>query len=121
MGWDFYATRNGERLSFAEGSALFSDLEPLALKYIDSHDWLLPRGGLDVSTCARAIETMTGKSAWSDWTTRDLAEAFATMPPIEKLEELYELKNNPDAWAFYSAFLFLQRCKELGLGAEASF
>lgn len=115
MGWDMYAVnKNGTEKLTAEQKAVFKAASDLVASEADSVDGLLDGGALDCSVCARAMEDMTGHSAWSDWTPEEMAERFASakIPDDLTAESL---------WPYLSAYHFMRVCTELGLGANASY
>lgn len=118
MGWDAFTKRadGSSAMDFDRGVPAFvAAAEAIKAEGIVI-DGLLPNGGLDVSTCAQALERATGRDCWDEagWSVETVRELALTArwdfdwPPT-------------DEWARHSARAFLETAAALGLGVEFSW
>lgn len=112
MGWDAYAV--GPKGGRVRSTADFKSAANAVRQVVGSVDGLLERGGLACSPCAYAIEEVSNKSAWRDWSADEVKSLWQTWQTIDP-----EYVENP--WAYYSARAFIKVCAENGYGFEASF
>lgn len=126
MGWDAYAIRpNGQRIKVLWGRTYrnpklantkyrkaFEGAADRVKRGAGSYDWLLPIGGLDVSTCGEELSRATGRSVYDEnpWS-------------VDFVRHLAEIANWPEESNSYvlSAREFLEACAECGLGVEFSW
>ena len=127
MGWDAYATKDGEILSISELGSAPGDAWVLtdhtlrlafweAMKAVASRvgnvDGSLRLGGLDCSVCAQAIDRHGGFDPWS----RD------DLTP-EQVKVVVRDWDAPqwNTWGTLSAYYFLKTCADHGLGVRFSW
>ena len=114
MGWDAFATRDGETYFDGLAKPEFASAAARARKNAICVDGLLYRGGLDISHCGLALQEATGRSAWSEtsWSPDDV-RALAASADWSRCQQ--------EPWAVESARAFLEVCAEHGFGVTFSF
>jgi hypothetical protein len=119
MGWDAYSEHGEFQGKWPHKSkAAFAAASRRVKRKAGSVDWLLERGGLDVSNCAYALENATGESAWDQdgWEAKKVKRLAksAQWPALEDVDK-------SEWWAILSAREFLETCAKLGLRIDFSW
>lgn len=128
MGWDAFATQNGETLfSFNEERgeleiadpvlcSIFAEVSKEVVTRTGAVDFLLRCGGLDCSACAHMLERATKCTAWDGdgW----VAEQVQMLARTADWDFDYSAN---DAWAYWSARRFLETCARYKLGIKFSW
>lgn len=112
MGWDGYAyprPKGDDLFMFKASAELIKEMD-------GSVDWLLERGALDCSNCAAWMETLTGYSAYENWSREQMAERYASAATSP---ELYA--ECTDEWARSSALEFMRLCVFQGRSMRVSY
>jgi len=128
MGWDAFATKDGEGIEWGDSwKKEYPYLTPADPVLRDAFaaanaravglageevDWLLKSGALDVSTCGEMMARV-GIAAWSDDLAPSDVRRYAKADWGEPPEK--------NAWAYWSARIFIETCAELGLGVRFSW
>lgn len=127
MGWDAYATKNGEILELSQlgnepGDGLiltntnlrlaFWDAMKIVADRVGNVDGMLKLGGLDCSVCAQAIDRYGG---FDPWTRDDLTPEQVRVVVRDWKKPQWE------TWVSLSAYMFLKTCADNGLGVHFSW
>ncbi len=122
MGWDAFAepvkndwNKDG-KITDIRKRRVFKKASNEVAKKADTVDWLLEKGGLDVSTCGQMLEKATGQgvydeNGWSKDKVKELNKSACWDFQVDK----------EDAWAYWSARYFLEACAKLGLRIRFSY
>lgn len=128
MGWDAFATRDGQDLerNWNHGSATRSPelIDPTLRQAFEiarttvqaltgSADWLLCVGALDLETCAHHLQQATGMDCWAQPLTAEQVAAFNASAD-------WNYETDRDG-IYYSAKLFLETCAAQNLGIRFSY
>lgn len=121
MGWDAYAEHGeyrGKGKWPRKSRDAFKRAAARVQKKAGSVDWLLDKGGLDVSTCAYVLQEATGASAWDQdgWEAKKVQRLAksAKWPAIREVAQDHR-------WAVLSAREFLETCAKLNLRVDFSW
>jgi len=112
MGWDAHAVKTKGHI------AKFKAAAKMVVEECGSVDYLLARGSLDCSACARSLEEATGGYAWDEfgWTAEQV-KAYSERAIWPDMGDI-----NPDKrWAYLSAKAFLDVCAKIGTGISFSY
>ena len=129
MGWDAYATLNGNDLELSQmgdepGSGLiltdadlrlaFSKAAQAVSSRVGNVDGMLRLGGLNCGECGRAIDRWGGVDPWG-------AKPYSLTP--EQVRIIVRDWKQPfrHGWTVLSAYCFLQACADHGLGVRFSW
>ncbi len=120
MGWDAHSSAKKnwgkKKLSDPEMDAVFLKADEFVLEKCGSRDGYLRMGGLDCSACREMLEQATG---WDWYSTRGFNS-----------EDIKHMNKNADwefqfpkdqAWAYWSAKMFLESCAVCNLSVEISY
>lgn len=126
MGWDAFATRDGETLDIhwiafssylidPELRAAFTAASEAVKQSTGTCDGYLHLGGLDVSTCGEMLEQATHRDVYGDdWEPDEVEEMIGFVNWDQEI-------NEQDRWALESAKAFLETCAKHGLGVTFSW
>lgn len=112
MGWDAFS----DSFDLEHPPVEFVQASEKVKTEAGSADWLLAKGGLDVSTCGEMLEKATHESVYDEdgW-------------PANKVQRLAQEADwafpvdTKDKWAYLSALEFLNTCSRLGVGVRFSW
>lgn len=121
MGWDAFSTAeisksSGFKLKHKRHREAFKAACDEVRMHADMIDGGLDAGVLDCSDCRNMLQTaFNGEySVYTDWT----PEQLTALNDVANWDFKY---SKDDAWAYWSARLWLKTCAELGLGARFSY
>jgi len=123
MGWDAFATRDGEliKVDWARDQIVDETLriafESAAESVKEKAEWvdgLLPLGGLDLSGCGEAINAMSDLEAWSDGATAEEIRELVFSDSWEYAVRPHHIT----LYEWWSARKFLEVCARYGLGVR---
>ena len=127
MGWDAFATRDGQDLerNWNANSATAPPqlIDPTLRQAFEAAsrevqgrtggvDWLLCVAALDVDTCAKHLQQATGMDCWAQPLTAEQVSAF-------NASAIWNYETERDGY-YYSAKLFLETCAAHNLGIRFS-
>lgn len=125
MGWDAYAKpvdndwKKDGRIVNRRQRRVFKEASKEVYEKAGTVDWLLDKGGLDVSTCGEMLAQATGQSVYDEngWNKKRVKELSRTAD-WSFIDHPVDIE---DLWAYWSAKKFLEACAKLGLGIRFSY